>query len=238
MTLSRRAAIRIGVGAAGAAMLGGVSSRQRRPDREPSSPPVSDADGHLPWRNWSGVASSYPKARAAPESESAIADLVTRTPAPIRPVSAGHSFNALVPIFGTLVPLDGLRGVLAHDAISHQATVWAGRRLGISVRRWLRLTKRRSAFLTSTSSRLAAQSVPARRARALNTRRSMVACNPSAASRRAARSSIAARIEIQMSPAAETTRRRAPTARRCSAHFATASRRAHDVRAPPSAARG
>jgi FAD-linked oxidoreductase len=130
MTVSRRTAIGLGVGAAGALLAGGAVVRQRRLDREPPSPPVTDAEGRVLWRNWSGIASSYPAARAAPESEAALAELVRGTQAPIRPVGAGHSFTALVPTPGTLLSLDGLHGLVAHDPATHQATVWAGTRLG------------------------------------------------------------------------------------------------------------
>ncbi len=130
MTLSRRAAIGLGVGAAGAAVVGGGLGRQWWLDREPASPPVTDAEGRVLWRNWSGIASSYPAVRAAPDSEAALAELARATPAPIRPVGAGHSFTSLVPTSGTLLSLDGLHGLAGHDAATHQASVWAGTRLG------------------------------------------------------------------------------------------------------------
>jgi FAD-linked oxidoreductase len=55
---------------------------------------------------------------------------VREGPAPVRAVGAGHSFTALVPTSGTLVSLDGLAGIVEHDAGSMQATVLAGTRLG------------------------------------------------------------------------------------------------------------
>jgi FAD-linked oxidoreductase len=130
MMLSRRAAIGLGVGAAGTLAVGGLVHRQQRLDREPPSPPVTDGDGRVVWRNWSGIESSYPAARSAPESEAVLADLLRTTPAPIRPVGAGHSFTALVPTSGTLLSLDDLHGIVTHDPAAHQATVWAGTRLG------------------------------------------------------------------------------------------------------------
>jgi FAD-linked oxidoreductase len=130
MSLSRRAAIGIGAGAAGVALVGGALGRRWWLDREPPAPPVTDAEGHVLWRNWSGIASSYPAARAAPESEAALAELLRTTPAPIRPVGAGHSFTSLVSTAGTLLSLDGLRGVVDSNSAMHQATVWAGTRLG------------------------------------------------------------------------------------------------------------
>ncbi len=130
MTLSRRAAIGLGLGAAGVAAVGGLASRQWRLDREPPAPPLTDPSGRVLWRNWSGIESSYPAVRAAPDSEAALAELLRSSPAPVRPVGAGHSFTALVPTSGTLLSLDGLHGVVSHDPATHQATVWAGTRLG------------------------------------------------------------------------------------------------------------
>lgn len=126
--LSRRGLM---TGAAAVAVAGGgaVGYRVWR-DREPASPPAEDARGDLLWRNWSGIQSSYPAKRAAPASEAELADLLKSAPAPIRPVGAGHSFTALVPTDGTLVSLDGLSGLVAHDPATLQATVRAGTRLG------------------------------------------------------------------------------------------------------------
>jgi len=130
MTLSRRAALGLGAGAIGAAAVGAAVGRQWWLDREPPSPPIADEQGRVLWRNWSGIASSYPAARAAPDSEAALADLIRTAPAPIRPVGAGHSFTALVPTPGTLLSLDALHGIAGHDAAANQASVWAGTRLG------------------------------------------------------------------------------------------------------------
>jgi len=130
MTLSRRAAIGLGAGIAGAALVGGGVSRQHRLDREPPVPPLTDPEGHLLWRNWSGIASAYPGVRAGPDSEAALVDLVQKTLGPIRPVGAGHSFTALVPTTGTLLSLDALSGIVSDDSATHEAVVWAGTRLG------------------------------------------------------------------------------------------------------------
>ena len=130
MKLSRRAAVGVGLGAVGAAVAGGLVGRQWWLDREPPAPPVTDAQGHTLWRNWSGIASAYPATRTAPESEAVLAEMIRKAPAPVRPVGAGHSFTALVPTSGTLVSLDALHGIVSHDPAAHQATVWAGSRLG------------------------------------------------------------------------------------------------------------
>ncbi|MEB2286001.1 MAG: oxidoreductase [Polyangiaceae bacterium UTPRO1] len=114
-----------------AAVVGaGLAGPGCRRDAEPPSPPVQDAAGHLVWRNWSGQLHSYPASRAAPASDAEVAALLADAPAPIRPVGAGHSFTALVPTDGTLVTLDGLAGMVAHDPERLQATVRAGTRLG------------------------------------------------------------------------------------------------------------
>src|ERR1700676_216452 len=130
MTVTRRTAIGIGVGAAATALVGTELGRKWWFDREPPSPPPSNGEGRLVWRNWSGSASSYPAVRAAPSSEAELSDLLRSTAAPIRPGGAGHSFTSLVPTDGTLISLDRMSGILNHDAAANIATVWAGTRLG------------------------------------------------------------------------------------------------------------
>ena len=129
MTISRRKLL-VGAGAAAAAAAGGVALRARSLAAEPPAPPLQDAQGRMLWRNWSGIQSSYPSVRAGPTTEAQVLAAVTSGPAPVRAVGAGHSFTALVPTGGTLLSLDGLTGIIDHDAASHQATVWAGTRLG------------------------------------------------------------------------------------------------------------
>ena len=129
MTVSRRTAIGLAVGAGAAAVAGTELGREWWFDREPASPPLRNSQGSVVWRNWSGSASSYPAVRAAPGSEDELAELLRKTPAPIRPVGAGHSFTSLVPTDGTLVSLDRMSGIAGHAA-DNVATVWAGTRLG------------------------------------------------------------------------------------------------------------
>ena len=93
-------------------------------------PPTQDAAGHLVWRNWSGLQYAYPAERAAPKSEEELLDVLARAPAPIRPVGAGHSFTRLVPTNGTLLTLDGMAGLVSHDAPEPAGDVRAGTRLG------------------------------------------------------------------------------------------------------------
>ena len=116
----------IGAGAIGA---GGLAGRNWLRDREPPVLPFEDANGRLLWTNWSGIAHSYPERRAAPRSEEELLDILTKAPWPIRPVGSGHSFTAIVPTGGTLLTLDGMTGLVGHDAATHRATVRAGTRL-------------------------------------------------------------------------------------------------------------
>ena len=70
MSVSRRvalAALGVGAVAAGAAGVGYEIATGEKP--EPPPPPLVDKDGHLVWRNWSGLRYSYPTERAAPSTE-------------------------------------------------------------------------------------------------------------------------------------------------------------------------
>ncbi|HEY0799987.1 MAG TPA: D-arabinono-1,4-lactone oxidase [Steroidobacteraceae bacterium] len=130
MSVSRRTAIALGIGAAATAIVGTELGRQWWFDREPPSPPLRNQEGNQVWINWSGCTSSYPAVRSAPGTEAELAELLRKTPAPIRPVGAGHSFTSLVPTEGTLLSLDQLSGIVEHDPVNHMAAVWAGTRLG------------------------------------------------------------------------------------------------------------
>jgi len=94
---------------------------------EGGSPP---AGRHaLPWHNWSGQQACMPQGRLVPGSEAELAEQLPQVKSPIRPVGAGHSFNALVPTAGTLVSLDRLAGVVSDDPGRLRAEVWGGTRL-------------------------------------------------------------------------------------------------------------
>lgn len=128
--LSRRTML-IGGGVVGAGVLavGGFAGRRMLLDREPEALALQNAKGRLLWSNWAGIAHSYPAGRAAPKSEDELVNILKTAPGPIRPVGAGHSFTSLVPTEGTLLTLDGMTGLVSHDAATNQATVWAGTRL-------------------------------------------------------------------------------------------------------------
>jgi FAD-linked oxidoreductase len=129
MKISRRAALAaagVGVVAAGTGAVGYEAATREEP--EPPAPPLTDKDGHLVWRNWSGIRHSYPSARLAPASEDELAHILKTAPAPIRAVGAGHSFMPLVPTDGTLLTLDQMGGLVRVDG--DEALVRAGTRLG------------------------------------------------------------------------------------------------------------
>jgi FAD-linked oxidoreductase len=129
MKISRRAALTaagVGVAAAGAGAAGYHVATTDGP--EPPAPPLTDKQGHLVWRNWSGIRHSYPAERAAPASEEDIVRIMKSASAPIRAVGAGHSFMPLVPTDGTLVTLDQVAGLVSVN--SDEATVRGGTRLG------------------------------------------------------------------------------------------------------------
>ncbi|MBS0386343.1 MAG: FAD-binding protein [Proteobacteria bacterium] len=126
--VSRRAVVGAAGGAIGAGAVGAVGYRAWR-DREPASPPAQDAEGHLLWRNWSGIEHAYPAQRLAPASEDELSVLLRTAQTPIRPVGAGHSFTGLAVTDGALLSLDRMTGLVAHDATAHRATIWSGTRL-------------------------------------------------------------------------------------------------------------
>lgn len=128
--MANRRMILGGVGAAALAAGGGAVGWRMWRDREPASPAATDANGRLLWRNWSGIQHAYPAARAAPGSEDELISVLKTGVGPIRPVGAGHSFTALSPTDGTLLSLDAMTGVVAHEAATYRATVRAGTRLG------------------------------------------------------------------------------------------------------------
>ncbi len=130
MSVSRRTVLTAaGAGAAVVAAAGGagyVAATREKP--EPPAPPATDKQGHMVWRNWSGIQHSYPELRVAPTSEEQLAQMLKSAPAPIRAVGAGHSFMPLVPTDGTLLTLDEISGLVRVEG--DEATVKAGTRLG------------------------------------------------------------------------------------------------------------
>jgi len=129
MKISRRAAM-IAAGTGAAAVGAGAAGYEvaTRENPEPPAPPLTDKDGHLVWRNWSGIRHSYPAQRLAPASDEELANILKTAPAPIRAVGAGHSFMPLVPTDGSLLTLDEMAGLVSVEG--DEVVVRAGTRLG------------------------------------------------------------------------------------------------------------
>jgi FAD-linked oxidoreductase len=81
------------------------------------------------WANWSGGQTSRPAAYLQPASEDELAKLLQRATGPVRVTGAGHSFSPVCQTDGALLTLDGMKGLIRHDAEKQQATFWAGTRV-------------------------------------------------------------------------------------------------------------
>lgn len=92
-------------------------------------PPAPLAPGE--WSNWSGLERCKPQRIATPTSEEQLSQTLRGASGPVRFVGAGHSFTALVPTPTTLVMMDGLSGVVSHDAAAKTAVVRGGTRIAI-----------------------------------------------------------------------------------------------------------
>ena len=82
MKVSRRAALiaaGTGVVAVGAGAAGYEIATYEKP--EPPAPPLTDKEGHLVWRNWSGIRHSYPAERIAPSTDEELAQILKTAPA-------------------------------------------------------------------------------------------------------------------------------------------------------------
>lgn len=121
MRLTRREIMALGAASAAAA---GFTGTARALAQEAEAPERGD---RIEWRNWSGFRSCLPEDRWAPADEAELAGRIAASPAPIRPVGAGHSFSNLVPTDGTLLNLDRLSGLLSSD--TGYARFQAGTRL-------------------------------------------------------------------------------------------------------------
>jgi FAD-linked oxidoreductase len=118
---SRRELLKLAASAAGlAALPGGLRAADGGPAATPRPPE---------WSNWSGSQLSHPRAWLAPNDEAELVRQLKNAEGTIRVTGASHSFSALCKTDDTLVSLDKLSGVVAHDPGKLQATVWAGSRL-------------------------------------------------------------------------------------------------------------
>jgi FAD-linked oxidoreductase len=127
--MSRRRALQT-IGVVGAIGASGLAAALR-PASAAAPPPTA---GTTRWRNWSGLESCLPAAWRTPADEAEALAALRDAPGPLRCVGAGHSFTALVPTAGTLLSLDRLSGLLAHDKAAGTATFGAGTRLAVASR--------------------------------------------------------------------------------------------------------
>lgn len=117
---------------------GSATGASIAPNSAGSPPPSAATAPTAPsqWRNWSGIHTCRPATWHVPGTVDELAELMRRTPGPIRCVGAGHSFTALVPTPGTLLSLDRLSGLRSHSTKDGrgQATLGAGTRLQVTSR--------------------------------------------------------------------------------------------------------
>lgn len=115
---TRRALLQAGFGAAAVASL------------ERMLPTALAAESaRRPWRNWSGSQTTRPLRWLTPASEEQLIQLLRADRSSLRVTGASHSFSALCASDDILLSLDGLKGLISHDAGKLQATAWAGTRL-------------------------------------------------------------------------------------------------------------
>ncbi|MCV6597499.1 MAG: FAD-binding protein [Mangrovicoccus sp.] len=131
MALSRRTALKAGLGTAALAAIPGVPyanwalKDRSRPDFTAAPAPKSA----LHWANWSGIADCNPERIFVPKAEEDLAGFMAETQGEIRPVGSGHSFSAVVPTEQNIVDISGFSGVIDTDPDAQTARIWAGTRL-------------------------------------------------------------------------------------------------------------
>ncbi len=84
------------------------------------------------WTNWSGSVTFSPQSIAAPVQEQGIIDLIRQAASSnqmVRVAASGHSFVPVCESSGTLLKLDGLKGMISHDSDAKTATFWSGTKI-------------------------------------------------------------------------------------------------------------
>lgn len=129
LRLNRREILKAAaLGAASSSLLGCGADESAPPNVQADVAPP-DANGVLPWSNWSGNQSCQPAQREVPRSEDQLRELLKNSTGKIRFVGSSHSFSALVPTPDMLVSLAALRGVASVDKETGEAAIGAGTRL-------------------------------------------------------------------------------------------------------------
>jgi len=81
------------------------------------------------WSNWTAGQQANAANIVYARSEEDIISAVTSA-REVRAFGGSHSFSPVVPTNGTLISIDAMNGVVAHDSATNTATLWAGTRLG------------------------------------------------------------------------------------------------------------
>lgn len=96
---------------------------------EPALPHPPEESNAKEWRNWSGSVVFRPSATFHPRDEAEVLACVRRARGRgerLRVIGTGHSSSDILYSSGSLVSLDRLRGVVAHDRAGLHATLRAG----------------------------------------------------------------------------------------------------------------
>ncbi len=86
----------------------------------------------MEWSNWAGNVVTRPKAIGQPSSLDELRDMVTHAATQewrIRVAGSGHSFAPLCQTDGLLLDLANMRGLESVDALTGDATIWAGSKI-------------------------------------------------------------------------------------------------------------
>jgi FAD/FMN-containing dehydrogenase len=92
----------------------------------------NNAQAPQQWNNWSGSVSCTPRTIASPTTEEQVVKLVAdahRTRQTVRVAASGHSFVPICASDGTLLSLDGLKGIVSTDQEKKTATFLAGTKI-------------------------------------------------------------------------------------------------------------
>lgn len=84
------------------------------------------------WQNWSGGQRATPAKILYPANETELVSAVRAASGSIRAFGGGHSFSPVVPSSGTLISLEAMNGLVAHDAGALTATFLAGTRIAMT----------------------------------------------------------------------------------------------------------
>lgn len=129
LRLNRRELLEVAALGVATSSLAGCAAEESAAPGVQSNVAIPNADGVLPWSNWSGNQQCQPAQRKVPRTEDELRELLKTSTGKIRFVGSSHSFSPLVPTSDTMVSLAALRGVASVDAQTGVASIWGGTRL-------------------------------------------------------------------------------------------------------------